>query len=263
MRTPILLVLALALFACQPFDYGPAVLGAGSRESHLNQRNIERITVASGGLHLRGKFAVLADIHVYYDELAAAVRNLNADTSIDFVVIAGDVTQYGYAGEYRMLSTILSRLRAPVIVGIGNHDEQAGGTALYEELYGPTDFTFAWRGYEFVFFDDNARGTPQSVPDWAWLETALAQAGDSLRIIPVCHAPPFSDQLDSAKSQRLVDLYAENHAVIVIGAHLHNYHYGQPFGDGIDYLTADDIGDRDYVLVTLEDGKASVERVFF
>lgn len=264
MRTRACLFLGLlALLACQPFDYGPAVIATGGGQQHLNQKSIDRLTAASGGPRLRGKIAVLADIHIYYDELAAAVSRLNADTSIDFVVVAGDVTQYGYAGEYRMLSGFLSRLNVPVIVGIGNHDGQAGGTDLYERIYGPTDFAFAWRGYDFIFFDDNARRDPRSLADWGWLEKALAEAGDSLRVIPICHAPPYSDQLDSSQSRRLVDLYARNHAVIVIGAHIHDFHYEEPYGDGVPYLIADDIGDRNYVVVTLEDGRAEVERVFF
>jgi hypothetical protein len=157
----------------------------------------------------------------------------------------------------------MAKVRAPVVVGIGNHDLQADGKALYERLYGPTNFTFAWRGYAFVFFDDNARGIPQGIPDWGWLDSAMAGAGDSLRIIPVCHAPPYTDQLDSAQSQRLVKLYTANKAVIVIGGHTHHYDYGEFFGAGIPYLIADDIGDRNYALVTLDGGKATVERVFY
>lgn len=263
MRSPLpFLAVLLALFACQPFDYSPTVLEAERQEPRLNLRNLERIDVP-GGPRLRGKIAVLADTHLFYDELRGAVASLNADSSIDFVIVAGDVTKFGYAEEYQRFSGILSKLNAPVIVAIGNHDLQADGKAIYERLYGPTNFVFAWRGYEFVFFDDNARGIPKGIPDWDWLDSAMGAAGDSLRIIPVCHAPPYTDQLDSAQSEKLVGLYAANRAVIVIGGHTHQYAYGEPYGDGIPYLVADDIGGRNYVLVTLKDGTASVERVFF
>lgn len=253
---------ALVLFACQTFDYSPTVLEAERQDPHLNAMNLERIA-ALPGPRLHGKFAVMADTHLFYDQLRAAVDHINADSSIEFVVVAGDVTKYGYAEEYRIFSDIIAKIRAPVVVGVGNHDVQADGKALYTRLYGPTDFTFAWRGYEFVFFDDNARGIPDGIPDWGWLDSAMAEAGDSLRIIPVCHAPPYTDQLDSTQSQRLVQLYAKKKAVIVIGGHTHHYDYGEFFGAGIPYLVADDIGDRNYVLVTLDGGKASVERVFY
>jgi Icc protein len=253
----------LACYACQPFDYSPTVLDAEKSEPQLNQANLDRITAAPAGPRLQGKIAVLSDTHLFYDELKDAVVRLNADSSIDFVIVTGDVTQFGYAEEYQRTSDILSRLRAPVIVAIGNHDLQAAGKSIYAHLYGPTDFTFAWRGYEFVFFDDNARGIPDGIPDWAWLDTAMAAAGDSLRIIPVCHAPPYTDQLDSAQSDSLVRLYAAHKAVIVLGGHTHHYDYGEFYGDGIPYLVADDIGDRNYVLVTLDAGKAAVERVLY
>jgi 3',5'-cyclic AMP phosphodiesterase CpdA len=253
----------LAVFACQPFDYSPTVLEAEKREPHLNQANLDRLAGSPEGTRLRGKIAVLSDTHLYYDELKDAVARLNADSGIDFAIVTGDVTQFGYAEEYERFSDILSRLRAPVIVAIGNHDLQAAGKSLYLRLYGPTNFTFAWRGYAFVFFDDNARGIPDGIPDWAWLDSAMATAGDSLRVIPVCHAPPYTDQLDSTQSERLVRLYAAHESVIALGGHTHHYDFGEFYGDGVPYLVADDIGDRNYVLLTLDGGKASVERVFF
>jgi 3',5'-cyclic AMP phosphodiesterase CpdA len=261
-RFPIFWII-LALFACQPFDYSPTILEAERSEPHLNRVNLDRIAGAPAGQRLKGRIAVLSDTHLFYDELIGAVARLNEDSALDFVIVTGDVTQYGYAEEYQRFSQILSRLRAPVIVAIGNHDLQAAGKSLFLRLYGPTNFTFAWRGYEFVFFDDNARGIPDGIPDWAWLDSAMAQAGDSLRVIPVCHAPPYTDQLDSTQSGRLAKLYAERKSVIVLGGHTHHYDYGEPYGDGVPYLVADDIGDRNYALLTLDSGKAAVERVFY
>jgi 3',5'-cyclic AMP phosphodiesterase CpdA len=260
--SPTFALAPLVFLACQMFDYSPTILEAERQEPHLNAKNLGRIASLTG-TRLHGKIAVMADTHLFYDELRAGVDKINSDGSIDFVVVAGDVTKFGYAEEYRIFSEIIAKIRAPVIVGVGNHDVQADGKALYNRLYGPTDFTFAWRGYEFVFFDDNARGIPDGIPDWVWLDSAMATAGDSLRIIPVCHAPPYTDQLDSSQSERLVKLYAKNKSVIVIGGHTHSYDYGEFYGDGIPYLVADDIGDRNYVLVTLDGGKATVERVYF
>jgi 3',5'-cyclic AMP phosphodiesterase CpdA len=253
----------LALFllsGCRSFEYSPAI-DVGEKPRY-NVLNLERLA-ADGGPRLRGRIAVLADAHQYYDEMKAAVTRINSDSAIDFVVVAGDVTKYGYDLEYRWFADILRGLRAPVIVAIGNHDVQAEGKTLYEKFFGPTDFAFAWRGYEFVIFDDNAREFSGGVPDWDWLEDALAAAGDSLRVIPVCHAPPFTDQLDSAQSARLVGLYSRFRAAIVIGGHTHRYAYGEPYGDGIPYLVADDIGGRNFVLLTLDGGTPTVERVFF
>jgi predicted phosphodiesterase len=257
------LLATLAFLSCQPFKYSPNILEAEIGEPRLNAVNLERIAATANGPRLQGRIAVLSDTHLFYDELKAAVRKMNQDSALDFIIVAGDVTQFGYAEEYLTFKNIMAKARAPVIVAIGNHDLQADGRTLYDRLYGPTDFTFAWRGYEFIFFDDNARGIPDGIPDWGWLDSAMAAAGDSLRVVPVAHAPPYTDQLDSTLSARLVSLYAQNHAVISIGGHTHNWHYGEFYGDGIPYLIADDIGGRNYAIVTLAGGEATVERVYF
>jgi 3',5'-cyclic-AMP phosphodiesterase len=119
------------------------------------------------------------------------------------------------------------------------------------------DFSFTYRGVKFIFFDDNARGIDCCVPDFAWLESETSAAGDSLGIVTVSHAAPHSDQLDSASSDRMIGLFAKHKVKLSIHGHSHNYGYGVP------YLIADDIGDRNYVTVTLFDTGLAVERIFF
>jgi len=140
-RVPYDLV-ALFFLACQTFDNSPTVLEAERQEPHLNEKNLERIA-ALAGTRLQGKIAVMADTHLFYNQLRAGFDKINSDSSIDFVVVAGDVTKYPHRFRLR-----LARVR-------------------------------------IRFFDDNARGIADGVPDWEWLDSAMSSAGDSLRIIPV------------------------------------------------------------------------------
>lgn len=264
MRTrPLPTLLLLFLFSCQPFVYSPTDLEATQSNPELNVANLERISEKADGPRNHFKIAVLADTHLWYDELKLAVARINSDTTLDFVVVAGDITKFGYADEYDRFADIFSGITAPSLVGIGNHDVQADGKTLYLRMFGPTDFSFTYRGVKFIFFDDNARGIKCCIPDFTWLEKELAEAGDSLRIFTVSHAPPLSDQLDSAQSLRMAGLFAKYRVMLSIHGHTHSYDYGQPFGDGVPYLVADDIGDRNYVAITLSDTALSVERVFF
>ncbi len=179
------------------------------------------------------------------------------------MVLAGDFTKYGYAHEYNWFTDIFSKVIAPSLVGIGNHDLQADGKNLYVHMFGQLNFSFAYRGVKFIFFDDNARGIKCCVPDFDWLEAELAGAGDSLQIFTVSHAPPYTDQLDSAQSLHMVKLFSKYRVKLSIHGHTHSYDYGEPYSDGVPYLVADDIGDRNYVTVTLSAATMLVERIFF
>ena len=256
-------ILLLTVFSCQPFKYSPTDLEYLDSNPEFNVANLTRISAQARGPRKQFKIAVLADTHIWYDELEDFVDRINADTTFDFVVLAGDFTKFGYADEYTLFTDIFTTLKAPGLAGIGNHDLQADGKTVYQRLFGPMDFSFTYRGAKFIFFNDNARGIDCCVPDFAWLENELAGAGDSLAIIAVSHAAPESDQLDSALSQRMIGLFAKYHVKLSIHGHSHNYDFGERYGDGVPYLIVDDIGDRNYAVVTWSDAGLTVERIFF
>src|SRR5690606_20103675 len=101
------------------------------------------------------------------------------------------------------------------------------------------------------------------VPDFEWLEAETAAAADSQLVFAVSHSPPAGDQLDSATGVRLAGALAASGVDLSIHGHQHSYLYLESFGDGVMYLAADNIADRNYVIVTVADGSWSVERVFF
>lgn len=252
-------ILAIWLSGCTPFEYSPTSLDHGPRA--LNTSALERLAMAGPGNRIR--FAVISDTHAWYDELDDAVNKLNADTSLDFIICAGDVTQFGYAWEWRRFAGLFAGLRKHGLVVIGNHDLQADGLGIYSDLYGPTDFAFAFRGTLFVVFNDNARESDCCVPDFGWLERTLAGAGDSLRICAIAHAAPYSDQLDSVRSSTLAGLFARFKVELAVHAHTHHYAYGQPYGDGVPYLVVESIRERGYSVVEVSDSGFAVERIRF
>src|SRR5439155_13604016 len=72
------------------------------------------------------RFAWLSDTHVGSEtgeeDLRAAVRDINSITGLSFVVISGDVTEYGSLEQLRLAKQILSGLKIPCHVVPGNHD---------------------------------------------------------------------------------------------------------------------------------------------
>ncbi|MDB5103703.1 MAG: hypothetical protein JWP91_1392 [Fibrobacteres bacterium] len=228
-----------------------------------NQGNLDRLALDPLRTPRHFKIAVMADSHLWYDELKVAVGRINLDPTIDFVILAGDFTKFGYADEYDRFTDIFNKLAAPHVVGIGNHDLQADGFTLFTRVFGPTDFSFVYRGVEFIFFNDNARGIRCCIPKFDWLETELAAAGDTLKIFTVSHAPPLSDQLDTAKSERMAGLFAKYKVALSIHGHTHAFEYSEKFRDGVPYLVTDAVNKRNYVTVVLDGDVLTVERVFF
>src|SRR5258706_8401106 len=75
------------------------------------------------------RFAWLSDTHVGSttgeQDLRAAVRDINSLTGLSFVVISGDVTEYGSREQLRLAKEILDGLKLPCHVVLGNHDCQS------------------------------------------------------------------------------------------------------------------------------------------
>lgn len=257
------LAAAAILFSCRPFEYSPYQIPVDDPGREINVANLSRIAAKASPSGGRFRFAVLADTHTSYAELKLAVDKINSDTSIHFVLIAGDFTQFGFGKEYDWFIDVVSRLRAPYLVAIGNHDIQANGSEIYRRLFGPKDFSFRYRGVKFIVFDDNAREYECCIPDFAWLENEMAGAGDALAIVTVAHSPPFGDQLDSAAGKRLAAAFAANGVGLAIQGHQHNYHFKKFYGDGVAYLVVDNVEDRNYAVVDMEGATISATRVFF
>lgn len=252
-------MLAALQAGCTPFEYSPTSLRNGPRG--LNAAALERL--GRGGPGDRIRFAVISDTHAWYDELGDAVAKINADTSLDFAVCLGDVTQFGYAREWEWFDGKFSRLRRPGLLAIGNHDLQADGAAIFARMYGPTDFAFTYRKTRFIVFNDNARGIERGVPDFDWLERELAGAGDSLALCAIAHAPPYSTQMGPEASARMTGLFARYRVRLSVHGHNHNHSYGNPHGGEVPYLLAEPIRDRAYTIVELSGAGASIERVGF
>jgi outer membrane protein assembly factor BamB/predicted phosphodiesterase len=146
------------------------------------------------------RFAWLSDTHVgsgsAEQDLRAAVRDINSLTGLSFVVLSGDVTEYGSREQLRLAKDLLDGLKIPSHVIPGNHDTKWSES-------GATDFARIWKEDRFVFEQDGFRfigihqGPLMKMGDgyWApqdvrWLEETLKKLPDPNQpIIFVTHYP--------------------------------------------------------------------------
>jgi outer membrane protein assembly factor BamB/predicted phosphodiesterase len=146
------------------------------------------------------RFAWLSDTHVGSgtgaEDLRASVRDLNAQTGLAFVVISGDVTEYGSLAQFQETKAILADLKLPCHLIPGNHDtkwSESGGTD-FARLWGADRFTFEQGGVRFIGLHQGPllrMGDGHFAPqDVRWLEATLAALPDkSQPLVFVTHYP--------------------------------------------------------------------------
>jgi hypothetical protein len=99
-------------------------------------------------------FAYISDTHMYVRTLnqrfvrgaVKAAEDVNAlDPQPDFVLFGGDLAQLGRAEELEQGKGVLSMLKAPVKMMVGEHDWFYDMGEKWQELFGPPNYSFDWK----------------------------------------------------------------------------------------------------------------------
>lgn len=131
----------------------------------------------------------------------AAVAAVNAlAPAPDAVICTGDLTENGSPEEYAAAAAILDRLRAPLFVIPGNHDEReafrsAFAGAGYLPPTGPLHYAAAAGDLRLVHLDCTVPGRHHGEAGeegLAWLEDTLAAEPDSKTFVMMHHHPVAS-----------------------------------------------------------------------
>ena len=113
---------------------------------------------------------------------------------IDFVINVGDVTFRGRESHYKNYAKIKNLIKYPVIMAIGNHDDDIDngkeGQALFRKYCGEKEFSFIDRNSYFIVLDDQNGEFSES--QFAWFENELKKAKSYSHIFVFMHKPPFN-----------------------------------------------------------------------
>ncbi|MCD6307855.1 MAG: metallophosphoesterase [Candidatus Latescibacteria bacterium] len=207
-------------------------------------------------------FALITDTHSEYDEFRDAVRHINSNPDIIFVIHAGDMTDYGLQEEYKWAVDILDDLAVPFFTVIGNHDCLANGKHIYTTMFGDTYYSRILSGHDsgmafkFLFLNDNTLeydikpGETEKM--LAWLENELVGGTDCRSIFVTAHVPPYSALYFTDEQEEFFrSLMARYNVLLFMTGHNHRFQYSEFYGDGVMYLRGDDIRDRNYCTVTV------------
>jgi predicted phosphodiesterase len=222
-------------------------------EHNYNQRNINKIdsTIAD-----TLRFAFISDSHNYIDDLKDAIKRINADTTIKFILVGGDVTSYGLQKEYEWYFKAIKKAKVPVITVIGNHDYLSNGHKIFKKMFGPTNCYFFTGQYKFILFDDVVWENNNKIPDFGWL---LEQLSDTLhKNILVTHIPPWSDQMVRLEKD-FIQAITVNRPLIILMGHTHAYSEGE--FEGTHYTVTGTIEDRTFLKISLINEKSIIQKI--
>lgn len=235
-------------------------------ERHINSTNIALIEQQCANQQ-EIRFAVVSDSQRWYDELEDAVEEICERDDIDFVIHAGDLTDWGLRSEFELQRDILNALDVPYVCLLGNHDCLGTGREVFREIFGEFDFAFAAGNVRFLCLNTNAlefRGD-DTVPhvDFIRAEAMNAQSGVEKTVVAM-HAYPLSDQLGGDKAEMLhAEIKSLKNLQFCLHGHGHRYREKEIFQDGILYYECANVGSEEFLIFTINENGYECERIFY
>lgn len=146
------------------------------------------------------RFAHITDTHIGSnlsdEDLLRTVTDINAQPDISFVLLSGDVTEFGSDEELHQAKAIMDQLNKPWYVVPGNHDSKwsESGNNSFVRIFGGEEFVFEKAGFLFIgtASGPNMRMAPGLVPreQVVFLDSVLSNMPDPDQpIISVNHYP--------------------------------------------------------------------------
>jgi outer membrane protein assembly factor BamB/predicted MPP superfamily phosphohydrolase len=176
------------------------------------------------------KFAHVSDTHVgsnnAVEDLRRTVQSINNDSTLRFVILSGDITDFGADSEFYTAKHLLDSLNKPWYIIPGNHDANwsESGTNSFKKIFGSETFAFRYGGYLFIgtVCGPNMRMSPGQVSreDIVWLDSALAsQQNKDVPVIFVNHYP-----IDSSLNNwyEVIDLLKKHNTQLILCGHGHH-----------------------------------------
>lgn len=242
-----LLASSLPFTACSE-RLTPWSIKAPTEYQNLTERNLAKVqNLPEPQWPLR--IALMGDPQGTPFDLEKVVSELNDRDDIQLVLVLGDLTDYGLLHEYIWAAERLEKLDVPYLTVVGNHDAIAHGKRLYEEMFGPFDYTFRYAGLKFVMFNNNQFEFGDT--DFGWLEQQIDS--DS---ITASHIPPVVD----AHRAEQVKLWKGNNVKAKILASLHGHRGGKTdffhVEDEIPYYVVPKVAGVRYSLMTITEDRS-------
>ena len=153
------------------------------------------------------RFAHVTDTHIggstSAEDLIRTVEDINQLADIDFVILSGDMTEFGSEKELLEAKSILSKLNKPCYITPGNHDSKwsESGNNDFVRILGAEGYSFEKNGFLFIgtASGPNMRMAPGLVPreQMVFLESTLKNMKDPKQPIIFINHYPLDESLSN------------------------------------------------------------------
>jgi 3',5'-cyclic-AMP phosphodiesterase len=228
-------ILIFCIFlSCNKFEFNPYQVNNSVRPSNLNAKNIENLLSGESTSDDTVTILFTGDSQRFYERLDDLVKKVNEYSNVDFLLLNGDISNYGLLEEFLWVQERLEKLHIPHICIIGNHDLTSNGSDIYTEMFGPKNFTFTYKNYKFLCHDDNSRAYNYqgNVPDLHWLSNELNDSSAKW-FIGASHVPPWDPFFDQNIMHDYLNLFGSKQGFILS---LHGH-----AGNGARYFNNDSV----------------------
>lgn len=256
------LMTGLMLVSCEQFLFHPNEIRPD--ETALNSRNIEKISKLQAKSAF--KFILIGDTQRFYDEFDDFIAHVNSLNDISFVLLNGDLVDFGLNKEYNWIAEQLKNLKIPYVAAMGNHDMLGNGRKIFHKMFGPENFSFSYSGNKFICLNTNSRetGFDGKVPDTSWLKQELSRDSGSINMFILSHIPPFNADFDKALEPAFAGLLASQPKLrISLHGHEHRFRLLHPYPDSITYVVAGATNQRNYALVEVEGENFTITEMYY
>lgn len=169
-------------------------------------------------LHLTASGERASGYNTYENTDRALTHALSLFPDAEFVVITGDIANWGELEAYRHLERRLKSISLPVFLMIGNHDNRDNFFKVFGDRH-PFEFPYAqyrqeFAGHELVFLDTQGVGSHAGrlSPDrLSWLDRTLGAAQND--VLMFMHHHPVELHAPALDAKGLTN-WPEFHAVL-------------------------------------------------
>jgi len=264
MKAYIYLLLLLILAGCGEVEFSPNQKFDSNTPTDLNKKNIAKLYSQPNDDTIR--FVLTGDTQRAYSACKDMVTKINSIPGVDFAILNGDISDFGLYQEMEWINDIYSKIKAPYIGVLGNHDISANGKDIFRRMYGDENFCFVYDSVKFVCFDSNSReyNFDGTIPNINWLGTEMQAQTGVKNYVAISHVPSFINDFDPNLEKPYASLVTGNHKVLAsLHAHINKTEVLYPYDNKTPFIVTNTAAKREFFLIDIINGKLSYKVLNF